>query len=424
MRAENLPALDSYIQEHIGTVTTRHASEERYECPPIADAVEAERAMRTTLHVMFDGHVAVNEESVESLVDPSDDLDELKSSYWKNAQRADAAHGARPDFALDDYFHVSRDRSYSTIRASVHEEHGPESAPAHMFGAIDAYKTELGMDVVSSSRLLTSLFGASLPSIKKASAEHEAEGIDPAAASSRAIIEFTASTVPEHIADLKARADAGQDVKRLINKISLYPQSADQEYADQSLRVSPDDAAGIAKAYRVQERPYTNGELLMGESLIRTPAMQRAILLFHQGMVDFAAAYLRCHPERAKHSLEPFTEIFLAEQQEDTENLILIPNPKLIKVIGNNTVPAISRILIEEGASLEDLTGNHVQLGIELAKKLRVFQTQIGQFNNYDPTTGTVDLMSMFNRTCPAMQMFSELLTKHLPDLYDSSRAA
>lgn len=418
MRAENLPALEQYIDEHIATATTRHASENRFACPPLAEAVDAERFMRMTLHTMFDGQAAIF--TPENVSAPADNLALLKRTYWDDARHVTDLHGAKPDFVLNDYFNVGQERHYDAIKDSVLADHEPGSIPVLLFESLDAYQYELDLDAVSASRILTTLFSTQMSHIKHAAAQLQASGVTPVEASKAAIVAFTNETVMDHISDLKKRASDGMTIKSAISKRSLYPEVIDMVSDELPLRLSRKDAEGLMKAYRIQERPYTDAELSKADEIMHTPAMQEAVLRFHMSLVEYARGYLAEHPERAQHSLEPFSEIFVPAPGEDV--LRLIPNPKLIKVIGNNTMPAIAGVLLEAGGDTRDLDGSHIQEGIEIARKLRVFQAQIGQFNAYDAKTDTVDLASIFNRTCPAMTMFSEALVKQLPDIYDMVR--
>ena len=423
VRQENLPQIDSYLAGLGSARTTRHASEELFACPGLNDAVDAERHLRATLHNVFDSHVVVEDPEIEEQ-NAQSDLPSIKSEYWSRAQKVTSAHGAKEGFSLDDYFHVGQDRHYEAIRLSVLDSYPADSVPSLMFGCIDAYSARLDIDSASSSRILFNYFNACLPAIKGTVARLREEGYDKVTASNAAITDFAASMVPDHITELEKRAGEGLVIKSSINKQSLYPDLADgSAFDDVPLCLRRADVEGFTKAYRVQERPYTQAELVVGEQLAQDPVMQRAVLLFHNSLVEFSEEYLAAHPERAMYSLEPFSEIFVPHEEGDGK-AYLAPNPKLIKVIVNNVVPAMARILMQEGARPGDLTGDHVQQGIELAKKMRVFNAQIGKFDNYDSSEDTVELSTMFPRVCPASQMFSEAMTRRLPDFYDSSRRA
>jgi len=226
MRQENLSAIDTFLGTLEGARTTRHASEELHACPALPEAAAAERNIRATLHKVYDGHVVVGEPPAGERLAASD-LPQIKQDYWEQAQHVTPAHGAKAGFSLEDYFHVSHDRHYDAIKEGVIEEYPADSVSVRMFACIDAYATELDLDAPSSSRVLTTLFDACLPAIKDTAAAYRKAGFDATAAADKAIVDFTSSTVPAHIADLKLRASEGLAIKSSINKASLYPKAAE-----------------------------------------------------------------------------------------------------------------------------------------------------------------------------------------------------
>lgn len=411
LQKRDLTVLDGYIASAIGTATTRHASEDRLDCPPLFEAVSAERIMRTTLHDMFDTYVSIE-------IDGTPTFDEVKTYYWEGAQRVTSAHGAKPDFSLDDYFHVDQDRHYDAVKASVVEGHAPGSIPVVLFEAVDEYQRLLGLDSVNAARIMLTLFKKSMPLISDRAQSFIAKGLRPEEASREAVRDFANNTVPMHIAFLHDKG--GDQINKLppmANKSSTYPDIDTRSKGGEPLLLSADDAAGFSKVSRIQERPYIPHELAMADKMYDDPTLQKAVLMFHLFYVDYAAKYLERNPDRLQHSLEPFTEIFVA-----TEAGVYVPNPKLIRVIGNNTLPAVARVLINEGVGANDLTSSFLQDGALLAKKLHVFQTQIGQFNQSKRPDGLIDMQSIFTRTCPAMKMFTNAMTQQLPVIYENCR--
>ena len=409
LQKRDLTVLDGYIASAIGTTTTRHASEERFDCPPLVEAVSAERIMRTTLHDMFDKYVSIE-------TDGTPTLDEVKTYYWKGAKNVTSAHGAKPDFSLDDYFHVDQDRHYHAVKASVVERHAPGSVPLVLFEAVDEYQRILGLDSVNAARIMLTLFKKSMPIISDRAQSFIAKGLRPEEASREAVRDFANTTVPMHISFLHDKG--GDQINKLppmINKSSIYPDIDTRGKGGEPLLLSADDAAGFTKVSRIQERPYTPRELAMAEVMYNYPTLQKAVLMFHLSYVDYAAKYLERNPDRLQHSLEPFTEIFVANKEG-----VYVPNPKLIRVIGNNTLPAVARVLINEGVGANDLTSSFLQDGALLAKKLHVFQTQIGQFKQSKRSEGLIDMKSIFTRTCPAMKMFTDAMTQQLPVIFEN----
>jgi hypothetical protein len=131
-------------------------------------------------------------------------------------------------------------------------------------------------------------------------------------------------------------------------------------------------------------------------------------------IVEYSKNYMKSNPDRMRHSLLPFSELFVQKEGFD-----FIPNPKLIKVLCNNLVPAIAGRLIDDESSIHQLTSLQIADSTHDARKRRVFQAQIGKFNNYDDQTDTVELDAIFSRTCPAMQILTDSLTTWLPYIYE-----
>jgi len=411
LQRSDLTLLDDYIHTAIGTTTTRHASEDRLDCPPLGEAVSAERIMRTTLHDMFDAYV-----SVEVRGTPT--LQEVKDYYWQKARDVTPDHGAKSNFSLDDYFRVDQDRHYDAIRETVVTQYTPDSIPVVLFGAVDDYQRDLGLDSVNASRMMLTLLKKNTPIISDQAQSFMAMGASPSEASRKAFRDFAETTVPMHIAFLQDKgSELVGSLSTIVNKSSIYPDIDTSNKGKSPLLISTEDAAGFTKVSRIQERPYSAQELAMADRLYDNPTLQKAVLMFHMSYVDYATRYLEQHPDRLQYSLEPFTEIFVA-----TEPGVYVPNPKLIRVIGNNTLPAVARMLIKEGVGIDSLTSSFLQDGAVLAKKLHVFQTQIGQFNQTQRADGLIDMHSIFTRTCPAMKMFTDALTQQLPVFYENCR--
>lgn len=410
-----LVALDAYINQYIGTKTTRHASENDFTCPPVTEAALAVRAMRQTIHDTFGGHHAPSSE-----VDgPLKDLAASKADYWRDAQYADASHGAYPGYTLDQYFHASPTRSYATVRARIYEKYPPESPTARMFGALDMYQQGLGVSASFAARAFTHLLHVSLPAVRHAAAEYEATGDSPPDAGRKALLGFMDGPVSQDIRSLRVLLDQGATITVHMSQKAKAHES-EFEHSSKPLRLYRSDIEGLVSVRQVQIHPYTDQELAMADTMMGIPSMQHAILLFHLRMIKRAESYFVTHPERLAHSLEPFTEIFIARTDNIARTVSLIPNPKLIPVIGNNILPAVARLSLERGeCNASAISSSDILRGVELAKSLGIFQTEVGQFTNYDAESDSAELATLFARTCPAMQMFSHALSEDLPTLYD-----
>lgn len=415
---QQLAALDVYIEQRIGTKTTRHASENNFNCPPITEAALAVRAMRQTIHDTFDGRYTPGFGVDGSLKD----LATTKTDYWRDAQYADESHGAYPGYTLDNYFHASPTLSYGAVRASIEERYPPESLTAHMFGALDMYQQELGVSAPFAARAFTHLLHISLPAVRYAATKYESMGESPPDAGQKALSDFIGGSVSQNIRFLNDLLSQGVAINAHIAQKTQQPEEVDQ--SSKPLRLYRSDIEGLVRVRQVQIHPYTDQELALADTVMGTPNMQHAILIFHQRMIKRAESYFGAHAERLAHNLEPFTEIFIT-RPDTTGAASLVPNPKLVPVIGNNIIPAVARLLLGRGEqNPSNIKSSDIAHGIELAKNLGVFQTEVGQFTNYDSETDSAELTTLFARTCPAMQMFSQALREDLPILYDICRKA
>lgn len=408
-----LDPLENYIDLHIGTTTTRHASEERFECPPLADAVSAERLMRSTIHEFFDDSATVEYKNIPT-------LSTIKSEYWDLSKNVTEKHGIKPDFDLEDYFNVDQDRYYDFIKNEVIKNSDPNSVTVSLFAATETYINELDIDSVLASKFTLNLFKRHLPLIQDRAQELIEAGNPEVSASSIAVKEFTARDVPTHVKFLEQKVNLNErKLHTIVNKTSTYPEVDTSGSRTGYIALDAKDAKEFKLISRIQERPYTNEELTYANELFKDPALQKATLIFHMAYVDYAVSYLAQHPERLQYSLEPFTEIFVVDETKGN----YIPNPKLIRVIGNNVLPAVARVMLSEKLEMYDITPSIIQEGVILAKKLHVFQTQIGEFSKraseQDDQSQIIDLKSVFTRTCPAMNMFTDALATDLPLIYE-----
>lgn len=414
MRQENLPRLDEFLNVINAEVrTTRRASEKFFNSPSLDVAVEGERELKTTLDKTYENFTPDNGDAeTKSTVSPQ----EVKALYWEKARHVSTLSGAKEVDSVCEYFHVAADRSAEAICEEVRELHAGDSTPGHFLRGVETYMDALSIDPMTAARIATTNLKYTLPMLKKATEGFTRQGYDPVVATSKAFAYFTDDITPKHIEDISKK---DKPLTSMLNKRSFYTTVSAEDQGELPLRMSRKDAEGIMSVYRLERRPYSKEELALGEELIQDPDIQASLLLFQMAIVDYSDKYLERHPERKQHSLLPFSEFFVPDQ-----DLGLIPNPKLIKVLGNNLMPAIASQLIKSGGTIDDLTSSQIADSALEAKKRRVFQAQIGRFNNYDEETDTVDLDAIFNRTCPAMQVLTNSLTTWLPDIYDHLKAS
>lgn len=417
MANHELTKLDTFLKKIDAEVrTTRRASEVYFNSPSIPEAVEGERLIRSTLDTTYGDFVAATP-TLEPEVDQEEaaplSAEQVKTMYWEQAQHVGEISGAKPVSSIDEYFHVGQDRSEGAIRQEVRAAYAPDSPPSQLLYSVEAYAAAFDLDMLTAAQITTAHLKTQLPVMKsRAHGYATSAGYTKLEASALVFREFNETMVPTHIE--RAQDTNGRTPKHQLQK--AIPDFGATEVDDlaPALRLRTDDAKGIMSVYRLERRPFSSEELALGEEVVQQSKVQAALLLFQMAAVDYTSRYFDAHPERLEHSLLPFSEFFVPN-----ENFELVPNPKLMKVLCNNLGPAIASQLIKDGSTVESLTSAHLAGAAQEAKERRVFYAQIGKFNNHDPETDTVELDAFFNRTCPAMQVLTGGLTHWLPHIYD-----
>lgn len=419
MRQENLAQLDEFLEIMDERVrTTRRASELFYESPDLSLAREGERLIKATFDTTFQGF----DYYVDGVRLPNPTFQAIKEDYWSSASKVTEKDGANLD-NLDDYFHVSLERSEAVIRDSIRETYPPESIPIYFLDAIERYAEDLGMDIVTAARTTTSHLKIRLPGMKAAAQTFFGDELHEKTVASKKVFRvFAEELVPAHIKAVRLKDESA---RMAYNKASFYtydhPIGKLSTVGVRPLRLTDEDAKGMMSLYRLERRPYTDEELEFGEELIQDPALQTSLLLFQMAVTGYAKTYLDTHPERKKHSLISFAEFFVRDKTVSNEGVVLMPNPRLMKILSNNLIPALAGILIREGISNRP-SQEQIREAAGEARRRRVFQAQIGKFNNFDVETQTVELDAIFSRACPAMQVLTDSLSTWLPYLYEHCR--
>lgn len=401
--------------------TTRHASEVYFDSPDPEATALAVREIRKDISAA----VASALDVVETFeVEQPQPLAEAKRAYWERAARVGTEHGPREGYGLEDYLRIESGRGYGDIKARVEEHCTEDSVPRSVLGAIDTYHQALGINPAHATTITMELIGRNMAALGRRSDHYSAMGYDQTEATRRAFADFLLDEVPQHVAYVAGRYGHGDDVLRsVMHKGSFYPADAASEGADTRLVLAEADARGLIEVYDIQSRPYGQAELLLGNEIASTPEMQLAMIQVHEGLIEIARQYLEVHKDRARGSLKNFSEIFVPEYTED--GIELLPNPKLIRAMVNNFMPAIALNMLRRGAT--DITAiepRDIDAGIHIAaKEFRLFQSVIGQFVNPDRVRGTVELASTFQVVCPANSLFPSCMTGKLADAYAMAQA-
>lgn len=409
-RLQKLDAYQSIIDAE--KRTSRRASEVFFDMPPLDVAIEGERLVRDDLNDTYQDFV--KPEAAISTFET--DVDTIKSVYWEKAQSVPMIAGTYENATLDDYLKVDVERSEVAIRAGIRESYEPKSPPVLLLDAIEHYSASLNIDIMSAARVATMHLGLQLPFMKiRAQQLMQEKSISNVEATTEVFDEFTTTAVPDHLMRIKESEDSNP-FRGMVNKVGNPDDQPVVDLLDNSppLRLSRDDATGLTKVYKLERRPYTDHELRVANELARNPLIQATLISFQNGIVDFSKSYLDQHPERAGHSLLPFSEFFVPTEYG------LSPNPKLLKVLCNNFLPALAGIMQEKGRlDVAQVVGNDFAEAAFNARDRRVFFAQIGKFNNFDPTTNSVELDAFVSRTCPGMQTLTKGLSTQIPGIFD-----
>ncbi len=419
VRSKGTPGIDSYLTGLGNARTARHASEEFYDAPEPGSVIQAVQVIRQDIAPAF--VVGIQ----ETTHDPRPDLADLKRDYWSQASRVGIEHGAKPGFDLEMYLTIGEGRSYASIKENIEREYTDKgSVPRSVLDGIDAYTEVLQINPAHATAIVMELIGRNLGVIKRRADElQRAEGIEPTRASAGAFASFITEEIPLHLNDIIGKYGVGDKaIRPVFNKGSFYPDLDSEPANDETLILSEKDAAGLVEAYDIQSRPYDDEALAMGNELAHLPETQIAMFRIQEGLVEQSRAYLDAHPERAAGNLENFNEIFVPERSGG--ELELLPNPKLIRAMVNNVMPGIATSIMRRGGSLDTLKIEDINEGVRIAaKEFKLFQSRIGQFDNYNPTDASVELHATFQVVCPANSLFPNYLTANLAKFYEEASA-
>ena len=395
--------------------TARHASEEGKQSPEPHSVNEATKYIRIDLQPIFKRAAETEAPQEKTLT-----LTELKTVYWSRAAQVGPEHGAKPNFTLEDYLHVGLDRDYLSIKELIENDYPPDSIPRSVLDGIDAYHQVLNLNPATAATITMELIGRSTSHIKSdADAIMTEEQLPASEATSRAIANFITSQVPEHISTITTTYGTGENsIRPYMNKQSFYPRPTFEE--DSVLTLSYTDVEGLVEVYNIQSRPYSDEELSMADELAQNPAMQTAMIRTQEALVAASEDYLKQHPDRARGNLKNFSEIFAPDRSNG--DLQLLPNPKLLRAMVNNVLPAVAQSLRDREATVRDVTAADITRGVHIAsKEYKLFQTNIGQFKNYNPESETAELHSIYKVVCPANSLFPTYLSMHLAEYYEKA---
>ena len=393
-----------------GVRTGRHASEIG-QAPPERDIKKATTHIRRVISPAF----AIEPEApFEDVIDPG----EVKSKYWERARRVTAEHGATAGFELDDYFRTSESRSYYSLKQDLQKRNPEGTLGRELLDTVELYHKALDINPAHAAGIVCELVSRGRGAISSLASQHD--DVSPEEATRLAFDEFMSSTVPVHITNILEVQGTGDEIANVMTKQSFYPDFEETEA--KPLAVDADDVRAIIDVFDLQNRPYSRAELRMANDIAGQPDMQVAMLGVHERLIDMSTKYLHDHPERMNGDMVSWSEIFVPEMQEDGE-VVLLPNPKLMKAVTNNVLPAVAGELLGRSAEVDDITSDDIARGVHTASRTyKLMQSKVGLFQA-KPETGQIELGSITTVTCPANQAFPNFLLQYLGSDYDEVRA-
>ncbi len=401
--------------------TSRHASEEAYNAPELTDTSMAQRTIRQHLQETFS--------STDDIEKSPQAYRELLDNYWSRASHVGVEHGTKAGYELNDYLRIGEGRSYPEIKDIIERTYSEESLPIKVLSSIDTYSETLQVNPSLAARITMEFLSRRMPDIKARAEmiELSNDGTTHLEASTEALKEFLENDIQNHAMEAKEAYGVGDsDILRGYNKQSFYPANEiDVEGVElKPLVISTTDAKGMIEAYDIQSRPYDASTLRRADELAARPEVQMMLVEFQERFIRMAEKFFENHPDYLAKSPEIYSEVFVPETDVDGE-ANLVPNPKLLRALVNNILPAIvlSHDSMKDGAGF-DIDEDDIKEGVHLASRtLKLFQTKIVQFNNFDRENDTVEVRSVYATVCPAGSMLPHALERDLPECYKDSVA-
>jgi hypothetical protein len=412
---KKLKMIDNYVEEHIGNTPTKYASEEYLNCPPLDLAVGIQRLMtrdHKNLYGDFSSNTAFDSNYAHRVID----------TYQTQMVNVPEDYGAIPNADIHAYFNVGVNRYYKFVRDEILASSEEQNIACSFLHIVERYIKTFNIPSWEAVRYTTRLIRKYLPNFAERSKQIVINRpIDKRLVTRKVFLEFLQSEdLNTHFEALLNEIDGESKFSQAFNYLVKENKSTNDPDNNGILEMYKDDFESLKTAYHLAERPYSKEELLAGQEILDTDQhLKAALVIFHYQLMNFIANYLTQHPERLAHSVEHLTEIFLTVEDGDGE-IKLIPNPKLLKVISRNVMPAIARVYLEKSSS--ELNEEHIVAGANMAKNLLLFQTFIGEFHTSNDQDGNVHLSSFISQTCPAMQPFSKALVEELPNIYQNCK--
>ncbi len=410
----DLRVVDKYVEVHVQCTPTKYATEDRAACPPTTEVRTAQRTMAADHRNTYGdfGNFAGHEFDLEM-------VQRLTQQYLADMFLVPEIYGAKSAFGIQDYFNVGVERHFSQIVQEIEANCPPESVPISFVFMINSYAATFNLESWKAARFVIRLVKSDLHMLQQRLEimSNNNPGRDVRELTREIFFEYVHNgTFKKHLGEMTAALSDNSNISTVFSQVTK----------DGDTGVNPDlvhlqlfelDFKYLQKTYHLGERPYDKTLLTRAQQLLNEdPYLKTALLVFQMELVQYIAGYLSFHPERLAHTFEFYTELFLTAENEVGE-LRLIANPKLMRVISRNVVPAITQMMLADGSY--ELTPKHIEKGVVLAKELLLFQTMIGEFHSV--VKGNLECVALHDfipQTCPAMFPFSKALMEVLPAIF------
>ncbi len=418
---------DQYITDNIGTSTHRDRSENREEPIYFPDARKASHIMRKRIDEVFRGFTDTNFDSVAWTGEQ-----QMKDEYNHSIKQIPSDNTiVDTTLGIDHYLKVNRARNPTAVKQEIEAKYEEQSIPRLFLELINKYEETFSIIPHEAATLVMKHVSGSLPRLK-ALADRIAtdKQVDIIIATKLAFKEM----MPDFLLDIQAIQGMQSSSKTKMESVTMAhahyflgnAKLGSDTNREGSVILTTEDKEGLIEAYHIQDRPYSEIEVQFAAKILEGNSHLRSTLIaFQQMFINYSFTYLQRHPERLAQNLEPYNPIFIPIKDENGTITAIAPNPKLIKSMCNNWVPAIARQLLEEsqGKKIDDidpssLTSEQIRNGIASAEKNAIFTSIIGEFRQVDQPNA-VEWRGSFPIACPAKNMFSQAGMSLLPNIYD-----
>lgn len=411
--------LEQYISVKLGPFTHRKLSEKDGQSLDLPNARVATQEMRRRLDEVFHH---ISDVSFQTIKWDSPAL--MRRSYEIALQTAPEGTVVDKSEPLDSFLTVNIQNHAAAIKERMKANYDPLSVPRTFLNLMSHYEHSLGVSGQESSIMTLRLLTEYLPLINSV-AQGRPQGTSEIDAVRNAFRSIE-GLMPSHIAEVQAIQKTMKINANKAQALALRSIPSTKAENDQSsIVLSKSDQQGLVDAIHIQDRPYSPIELKLAARLLtENQYVAGAFIAFQQLLIQHAWEYLQAHPDRLVQNLEPYNPIFVPVKDADGSITSFAPNPKLLKTMSNNWLPAIAREVITGNPNTpidkfnpHDITAGHISNGVEATKDLYIFTSLLGEFiATEDPQK--IALRGSFSQVCPAKNVFIENGKQVLPDVY------